>query len=204
MALNIPPGYAQCSLPMQHELLGRTAYVTWGIDTSAAAGDFVAAADNCVWAFAGGWNGELDSQVVVGPAELRVGQDGGDPLTIVGTLTASGTETAAMPPPSVSLLVKKQTNLGGKQGRGRMYIPWVTQEAGINDVGNLDGSTLSVRQADALEFFEQLASGFEDYPPTPMVLLHDEPLVGSAPAPTPVVGLVVDQLVANQRRRLGR
>lgn len=110
-----------------------------------------------------------------------------------------------MPPPSVSLLVQKATNLGGRRGRGRVYIPWVTQEAAINDVGNIDGTSLAVRQQNALNWFLALENGgIPANTPTPMVVLHDEAGAGVEPAPTPVVGLVVSQLVANQRRRLGR
>jgi hypothetical protein len=204
VALNIPPGFASVSLPLQHELLGRTAFITYGIDISDWAGDNVSAANAQVTSFIVGFGTDLDSQVTVGPAILQVGQDPPPPLTVVGTTTDSGSETGAMPPPSVSLLVKKSTNLGGRQGRGRCFIPWVVQEAGVNDIGNLDGGTLSARQADATAWFEDLEDNGVTAENTPVYLLHDEPLVGPAPAPTIVVGLTVDQLVANQRRRLGR
>lgn len=198
MALIIPPGYAQVALPLQHELLARTAFITYGADVSEYGGDYVEAANNAVDAFVGAWGENLDSQVVVGPAVLRVGQDGGDPLTVVGTDTGAGEESSAMPPPNVSLLVRKQTNLGGRRGRGRVYIPWVTQEAGINDVGNLDGGTLAARQANAASWMAGLTTA------GPMYVLHDSDGEGVEPEPTEVVGLTVMQLIANQRRRLGR
>lgn len=198
MALIIPVGFAQVSLPMQHELLARPAFITYGIDVSGAGGDYVAVADDQVQVFGIAWADSLDTQVTVGPAMLRVGQDGGPPVQVVGTETTTGLEAGAMPPPSVSLLVKKQTNLGGRRGRGRVYIPWVTQEAAINDVGNLDGASLTARQASATAWFTGIDAS------TPYVLLHDDDGLGVEPPPTAVVGLSVSQLVANQRRRLGR
>jgi hypothetical protein len=204
VALIIPPGFAQVLLPMKHALLAREAAITYGIDVSDAAGDFETAADAQVTTFIQTWGAELDSQVTVGPALLRVGQDGGDPLSVEGSTTGVGLESAAMLPPNVATLVKKRSSTGGRRGRGRTYIPWVTQEAAVDDVGRIDSTSLGVRQADATDWLTTLISGGGVDPSTPMVILHDSSGAGTEPAPSVVTALVVDAVVATQRRRLGR
>lgn len=204
MALIIPTGFAQVLLPITHALSSRSALVTWGIDISSAGGDYVQVADDMVGVFETAWGTEMDSQATYGPATLRVGQDGGDPLSIEGSQTETGAETAAMQPPNVALLVKKSSATGGRKGRGRMYIPWVLQDAAVDDVGIIGGASLTTYQGDATAFLSDLELGTSGTYDTPMVILHDTSGAGAEPAPSVVTGLLVDSMVANQRRRLGR
>jgi hypothetical protein len=204
MALIIPPGFGQVLLPFKHEALARSALVTYGLDLSDVGGDYAQTANLQPVIFTNNWGTELDSQVTVGPATIRVGQDGGDPLSVEGSDTQVGEESSGMLPPNCALLVRKATSLGGRRGRGRCYIPWVTQENAVDDVGTLDGGSLTARQSDATNWLLDLQAGTTGDFPTPMVILHDSSGAGVEPSPSVVTGLNVDALIATQRRRLGR
>jgi len=154
--------------------------------------------------FINAWTSELDSQCTVGPTTLRVGQDGGDPLSVEGSVTDVGEETGAMMPPNSNLLVKKQTALGGRRGRGRCFIPWVLQDAAVSDVGQIDSGSLAVRQSDAESWLAVLDSTTVATYETPMYLLHDTRGAGTEPAPSLVTALSVPSLISVQNRRIGR
>jgi len=204
MSLIIPVNYAQVILPMQHSSLARAAAITYGINVSDAGGDYTTVADDQVLKFINAWTSELDSEVTVGPATLRVGQDGGPPLSVEGSLTDNGEETGGMQAPNCNLLVRKSTNLGGRRGRGRCFIPWVLLDAAVSDVGRIDSGSLAVRQSDAESWLAVLATTSPGTYETPMYVLHDTRGAGTEPAPTLVTALSVDSLIAVQNRRIGR
>jgi hypothetical protein len=204
MALIIPVGFAQALVPFKHAGLVREAVITFGIDTSGLGGDYVAGADAQVWYLNENWGAWIDSDVTIGPTTLRVGQDGGDPLTVEGSLQATGTNVSGMLPPNCALLIKKQTNLGGRRGRGRCYFPWVADEGSVNESGAVNTGSVATYTGAANDWLTMMAAGDSIYDPTPMVLLHDSSGAGVEPAPTPVVSMVCDALIATQRRRLGR
>lgn len=204
MALIIPPGFGQVLLPLKHASLARSALITYGLDLDAVGGDYGQVANDQPAIFVVNWETELDSQVTVGPAILRVGQDGGDPLSVEGSATGVGTESGAMAPPNCALLVRKSTSTGGRRGRGRCYIPWVLLDAAVDDVGTIDGGSLATRQADADAWLTDLEVGTTGTYATPMVVLHDSSGAGVEPPPSVVTGVTCDALIATQRRRLGR
>lgn len=204
MTLIIPVNYAQVILPLKHASLARTAVITYGINTADAAGDYTVLADDQVLKFHNAWTSELDSQVTIGPAVLRVGQDGGDPLAVEGSVTETGDETAAMLPPNNNLLVKKASNLGGRRGRGRCFIPWVVQDAACDEVGVIDPTSLAVRISDAESWLAVLAGTTPGTYESPMYILHDSRGAGTEPSPTLVTGLTCPALIAVQNRRIGR
>lgn len=95
-------------------------------------------------------------------------------------------------PPQVAYLIHKETALGGRQHRGRIYQPGAT-------VGNvLEGGTLHTAAITALNV------GFTGWRVNlssnsiPMVVLHSS--VGTTP--TEVEALQADAICATQRRRL--
>lgn len=198
--LIIPPGFAQVIMPVKHAGSAREAMFTYGIDVSDAAGDYDAAADTCVNLWINNFAGNFDSEVVLGPATLRVGQDVGDPLSVEGSVTGPGTRTAASAPSCNALLVKKQTSQGGRRGRGRMFLPWVISESAINEVGMIDSGVVTT-------FASGLSSVRTGHSGTGqalvMVLLHG---TGTSPtvAPSVINELRPDPLIGVQRRRLGR
>jgi hypothetical protein len=97
----------------------------------------------------------------------------------------------AMTPPNTAWLLKKKSALGGRQNRGRMYVPGIVEDATIHN-GKITASSLTQMQTAADNYMAALASN-----DSPMVILHT-----ASSDPTTVVSLDVDPTVATQRRRL--
>jgi len=94
---------------------------------------------------------------------------------------------------SSSVLVKKNSALGGREGRGRFFIPAIS-ESDIGTGGVLTGGFQGVVQSVVDDILTNLGSS-----DIPMYLLHN-----SGTTPTAVTALTVDARVANQRRRQRR
>jgi hypothetical protein len=110
--------------------------------------------------------------------------------------TDAGTIADDPSPPAVSWLVRKITLMGGRAGRGRMYIP------GLGEGATLDGGVIATANVNAMQtqltaFMTAVNAG--DLTP---VLLHG---AGSPiTTPTPLTSLVADGRAATQRRRQRR
>ena len=107
--------------------------------------------------------------------------------------------------PNCAYLIKKYSDLGGRRGRGRMYVPGCDEGQVAND-GSLDPTFQSNFQDNVNDFWTSL-----DENGIPAQLLHadsldenGDPIPDTAPSPTPVTAFVVDRLIATQRRRLRR
>jgi hypothetical protein len=197
--LIIPPGYALVSLPLKHSALSRAAIVTWGIQLNDVP-DFADANDQLT-AYNDNFGSNTDDSVTMGPVTLRVGQDGGEALTVVGSATVDGgsagsTKIAA----NSALLIHKHTARGGRRGRGRMYLPWVLAESSVTDTGVIDSTDRTAFQTHANDFLaDVVAAGVVDA----MVVLHTSG--ESTPGlPNVVTSLTVDGVIGTQRPRLGR
>jgi hypothetical protein len=201
MALIIPPGYAQATIPFRHASLAREAVITFGLDISDAAGDYESVAEMVMQEYADSFGTILDSDVTAGGVRLRIGQDGGDPLTYEGSDTFAAGAGGASLPSNCAVLFKKTSSTGGRKGRGRFYLPWSCADSGVNDVGQIEPTDVPEFQTLANTFLNGLATG---PPSSPMVILHDSGSVGVEPPPSVVTALTVDPMIATQRRRLGR
>lgn len=93
--------------------------------------------------------------------------------------------------PSTAALVKKITGLGGRHGRGRMYLPMAGEDDTLTG-GQLQPTFLTGVQPSLDDFLAQFTT--DDLP---MVLLH----AVSLPLPTPVTSLAIEAQIAIQRRR---
>lgn len=110
------------------------------------------------------------------------------PVNVGGTLTGEAS------PPNTAWLIQKQTALGGRAGRGRVYFPGIN-EVSVDPGGVLDSVALGNAQGFWDDFHMDLTAANLD-----PVLLHG---VGSPIAvPTPILQFAVDSKVATQRRRL--
>lgn len=128
--------------------------------------------------------------------EVRIGQDGGEPIQGVHSAIVSGVGTGARLPQNCAVLVQKRSASGGRANRGRMYVPGTLGEASVSDAGAISPSNLTGQQDAFTDLFEALDTGFGSFV-TGMVVLHS-----SALAPTPVTSLIVQALISTQRRRL--
>lgn len=191
----IPPGFADVSIPIQHDLVQRTAYTTWGVEVEVGGGDPDSVANDLQTI----WNDTirtlLDSQCRTGPLRVTIGQDGSDPTVGFGPRSDPGGRATSGPSPAIALLVRKRTGLGGRRNRGFMYLPWATGESQIDEGGNIGGGEITTWNAVLDSFHGSLAAGG-----FPMVILHDTG-VSATPDPTPVTGLDLKSRVSNQVRR---
>jgi len=96
-------------------------------------------------------------------------------------------------PPQVAILVQKQTGLGGRKNRGRMYIPGCTNASLIEG-----GFLLGAAQIRLQENIDDYLLGLETNDLN-MVVLHSTLGLGT---PATVVTLTVDSVCATQRRRV--
>lgn len=147
---------------------------------SETGGPYKATAMSSDWTFVGVHVTQMQE---VGP----LGADYDNPIV--------GTATAAQTPVNTSLLVDKRTGIGNRRNRGRCYPPpTMIAESQINNLGAIT-ATLSTVQA----YFDHIksAAAVGDYQ---LVLFHQTPPF----TPTPITSLVVQPLVATQRRRMRR
>lgn len=187
----IPAGFAQVSIPFRKPGLQREQFVVFGVDPDPGLSTPVAIADAVLDAWAMTMQEDQDNSVEIGPVLCTLGTVGG-PLTGEGLDTGGGGSAFNVAPPNIACLVKKITATPGRKGRGRMYVPWFLPDEAIDETGVIDSTSLAVRQADVAALLLDLESRG-----VPMVLLHND-----STAPSPVLALQVDSLIATQRRRL--
>jgi hypothetical protein len=112
-------------------------------------------------------------------------------VNLAGSVSAN---TAA---PNTSYLIHKNTALGGRRGRGRMYYPGVN-EIEVDEGGTVLAAVVTAWNTALAAYLTQMEAGGGD-----VVVLHAAG-ISSVPVPTPILSLSVDNRVATQRRRLRR
>jgi len=107
------------------------------------------------------------------------------PTSLAGTIGSPGY-------PGVSALVQKQTSIGGRKGRGRLFWPCVP-EGNVAVGGALTGTL----QANLQSMFDDVLTDMAaaDFP---LMLLHSE---GVPQSPYEITALSVQNQTATQRRR---
>lgn len=105
----------------------------------------------------------------------------------------TGTQSILPPSSNCSILVKKTSGIVGKKNRGRMYVPpFNVTEADIDPRGIVTPAERDAMQVFYSNMLDDLAAADLN-----MVILHH-----GAGAPTPVTQLLVEGLLATQRRRM--
>ena len=132
----------------------------------------------------------------LGPHHFEIGVLNFPNRRIDGAAVDAGSGNTSALPNNSTMLVKKVTNLGGRQGRGRMFVPGASL-GGVSDNGTL---TPGIRGAfqDAIDEFVTLVALMLDIEQA--VLFHDS--ASPITTPTPLSGLLVDGRIATQRRRM--
>jgi hypothetical protein len=189
----IPSGYGHAVIPHAHNAVPHVAVVTFGFANIAAEDDPAVVAEGIWDAWSPNMVPLVDSEVTVGPVQVRINVAGTE-FAGEGTSSSIGGSTDVRPPPAVAVLYKKRSGLVGRQHRGRFYLPFSIAEAGVSEGGVISPATLTSFQTAATELLADLV--VEGYP---MRILHNA--VGG---PTVVNALQVDSLVATQRRRQPR
>lgn len=192
----IPVNFAQANLRFTGLAAPSGAEITLGLDVELYAGSAADAAEDVAIAWAS--TDICDHQtttialtnVLVKFGPNATGMSGEYPANVPGTTGAAAT------PPNTAMLVQKVTGFGGRTGRGRFYIPGMS-EGQVDSDGTWSPTWVTGMQT-ALEVFRTnlLTAGLVP------VLLHgpDSP-VG---APMPITSFAVSSTAATQRRRLRR
>lgn len=195
MTVVIPPGYAQASV--EHWLAGynRPAVTTWGMRvTGVPAADATYLANHFQGLYIEAFKPRTDANVRIRSTRLVVGQDAGEPLVGVadnGDVGASSRESTA---PALALMVDRNTGLGGRRNRGRVYFPWAVSDTEVNEMGAVGNTSLTAWNTSLTEFLDLLdTSPFIDQ----LYLLHG---VGLG-APTPITGLQANPTIRTQKQR---
>lgn len=192
--MTIPANSAAVLIPLKHPLLQRSAAVTFGVRGDTTSLGHVAFADAINAAFVSTLGNQMDFSVAIGPTRLALGSDTGIPLSVVGTSVGAGGQVQTSVPPAVAFLIRKTTGVGGKRGRGRLYLPWSVATANIDEGGIIAGASVTAMQTKATAFLtaiQGIAGGSD------MMILHQ---TGSSVA-TVVTALTADARAATQRRR---
>lgn len=188
----IPAGFGQLTYVFSGPSLPFGAVSTIGVDLQGYPGIDAEAADDAYLAFQNSLLQSMSSTVRLARVELKRGPNATGPTTISGGESV-GAQSGAVSPPGVALLVHKNTAIGGRQGRGRMFLPGVV-EAAVNEAGQLADLFRIDLQGNANEY-----AGAMNAANLPLQLLH-----GDAMAPTDIINMTADTRVATQRQRLRR
>ena len=127
-----------------------------------------------------------------------VGNDGDD-IRFDSIASEVGTQGSASVPQNTATLIRKTTAVGGRRGRGRMFIPGIAESV-VNNQGVL--TTAAVDQFNVSAALLRVPSAFtgDANVVDGGVLFHE-----SAPTtPTAITALIVQTTCATQRRRLRR
>lgn len=196
----IPVGYAQCAVHIRRGTDQQLMAVTFGVSWSAPNHDTIAQDVGLAWVAAIP-NTALGNQITTVEVVARVAEEGGDPTVQTAAIGVTGTQSGFLyTSQNVSMLVKKLTNKGGRPNAGRMFVPLLL-ESDVDMDGKIASSAMTQYQGWWTNFLNFL-SGTLHGNSTPMVILHALRKSGVLPSPTTVTALLVDALVATQRRRL--
>lgn len=204
MALIIPPGWLQAVYTF--ELTGdpEPMVITCGhkID-SGSGGNGPDSPNTLLTAFAANWMSEMSNQYKLVSCTSYVGQDGGSPAVYVSTLGPyPGENSGSVVPQNTAYLIRKRTDVAGKRGRGRFYLPGV-RESVVDQAGNVHPDQVTAINLAASNWYDDLTSspGLTYYPP---YVLHRSEGIGIEPAPSAITSFRCENIVATQRRRLRR
>lgn len=201
MTLEIPTGYAHIGMQFRHNLDPEPWWVTWGVDVSDfGTTDLAEIGAGNINAFWPTFVDQFSTAVTLLGCQVRLGDDSASPPVHFQADGRNGSNTDAKLPQNCALLVKKQTGLGGRQHRGRMFMPGVLSEGEVDAVGQISSASMTSLTGDVVNFLSALESGVGEGP-MPMVVLHNQTGTDT-PLPTPVTSLVVDPRISTQRRRL--
>lgn len=194
----IPMGYAGISLYYQLGGYIRPAVVTFGVQTGDKGADEISADVVQSFSSAGSLKSRLDTNVIMNRVRVAVGTSTGEDIVSDLGYNVPGDLAGYAQPPNVAILVHKQSNRGGRRGRGRLFLPWSISQGHVLESGQIEEPHWTNLKNACTAFFTKLQT--EEIP---MVLLHQEGKT-TAGAPDLVTGLRVDARIATQRRRLGR
>ena len=200
----VPVGYGHAAWVFSSPF-GTPAFVTtMGVDLSDVGGNFVGAADHLFDAYVENFIETTSSQLNLDRVLLTIGVDGGGNGSVESTREqVQGEDNGSHLPLNVGLILRKQTLLLGREGRGRMFLPGALNSNQVNEGGTVDPGAITGFSNAGNSFLEDIraidAPGAPEPTLTPMepVLLHSSDRV-----PTPITSMGVSSLLGVQRKRV--
>lgn len=199
MPLVVPPGFGSAAFVLTGAAGTQPYITTIGVDLSQAGGDFVGAANSAMIAYTSAFANATNQSLVVDHVTLRVGQDGPGGSVDSDMSAVPCTQTASMAPTAMSVILRKVTNDIGRKGRGRMFLPGIVREDGVDSDGGLTAGFRSAMAVAAQDFLLQLGTGGGAGGTIPLlpVVLHSD-----ATPPTPITNVAISDLVGWIRGRI--
>lgn len=189
--MTIPSGYGEATFEYSGAGLNYPAANTLGFQNVAVdTATDIAVSLGALWAT--NVMPELSNTITLDTVTVKLGPDDVGP-TGISTPNQAGGSSGTQAPSNVTYLIKKVTAVGGRQGRGRLYLPGVT-EASVGGDGVIDSNKVD----DLQDAFDDVLSGMAGAD-LPAVLLHSDNTV-----PYQLTGFQVQPLAATQRRRMRR
>lgn len=136
------------------------------------------------------WSSQWSSQIRLEETRVKFGPNATGPFGSHVEQVA-GTGNTAMAPNNTALLIEKRTQLGGRSGRGRLYMPGLVESV-VGPAGDIDPASLAIYQTTAEAWLVDIETT-----QTGMFLFH-----AASSDPTRVTSLTVDPVAATQRRRM--
>lgn len=195
MGVIIPPGFGQVRLVWETAGLTRPMVVTHGI---AAVGLEATDVADDIYTDVTGAGGIAEAAFMSSQYTFK-----GVTVTVMKNLgpfigehlaDVVGTGSIDSMPPNCAVLIRKSTGLGGRRGRGRMFVPpYNPAESVVGPSGTIATTPLGLLQTRWGQYLSFLSGAS-----MPMQLLHSQPGF----EPVEVTALSVQSRVATQRRRL--
>jgi len=193
----IPVNWANWIMRYQFEGDAEPMITTMGVNVSTWGGDFVEGLEWLSDLWLAAIVSSLSDAVTSGPYSLAVGQDGGDPITYEYPATNAGNDSDFPMWPNSAMLIRKDSALGGRRNRGRMYVPGFALRTLVTPAGLIDSAYLADFNTNLSTFLATVNAG-TGFNATNLGVLHSEP----PSAPAVITSLTAEAKVATQRRRL--
>jgi hypothetical protein len=189
----------------KHTGTNRVSMVTFAVDDAALNLSANAWANSLLEKWGTAMKGGLTSEASMTKCTIVKG-DGTD-VPEVGESTnppITGLFVMAATPPNVAALVKKRTGFGGRANRGRLFLPWAISEGDVDEVGVLSAAGVNQVQTNITAFVTALGSIQQVIANRVYDLPWDNParVLTAVNKGKVVTSMVVDGLVATQRRRV--
>lgn len=200
----VPVGYGQAAFIFS-ATVGTPEFVTTiGVDLDGVGGNFIGAADHLFDAYNDAFMGTTSSMLSLDRVNLTIGVDGGGNGSVSSTRPSEvGGDVGNWLPINVGVILRKQTYMLGRAGRGRMFLPGVLNNSQVSEGGVVSQSAIDGLTQFGNKFLDSIkALDAPDAPEatmTPMepVLLHSGEMV-----PTPISSMGVAPLIGVQRKRV--
>lgn len=204
-----PIGYAEITHHFTGVGVPLGAAITYGVENELPR-TATALAQLCHDTFGADMKTSYGSEVNMVRTECKLGPPDTGASSEWSTPSYGGLLTGVATSPNVAFLFVKGTALGGRRGKGRFYLPGVT-EASVDQGGNVLAATVTTQQGDLSSWLANLTTA-----QAPMVVFHGPthiwilvdgkpkqvPDVPFAGPPSLVTSLTATTKVATQRRRL--